>query len=100
MCNYDSNLANTNYSNKCLLISGANGSGKTLYAKQIAIIIFLAHIGSYVPADTCCVPLIDGIYCYNPNPSIFNEKCSVETELTDLNKILKSITRKSFVIID
>lgn len=33
-----------------MLITGPNGSGKTVYMKQISIIVFLAHLGFYVPA--------------------------------------------------
>lgn len=34
-----------------MLISGPNGSGKTIYMKQVAIVIYLMHLGFYVPAQ-------------------------------------------------
>jgi DNA mismatch repair protein MSH5 len=34
-----------------MLITGPNGSGKTIYMKQVTIIIFLAHLGFFVPAE-------------------------------------------------
>lgn len=100
MFNSDLNLANTNYTNRCLLLSGANGSGKTIYAKQIAIILFLAHIGCYVPAELCTFPILDAINCFNPSISVFKERCNIENELKDILSILSNTTRKSFVIID
>lgn len=44
------NLVNTNYSNRCVILSGPNGSGKTVYMKQTSLIIYLAHCGLFVPA--------------------------------------------------
>jgi DNA mismatch repair protein MSH5 len=44
------NLVNTNYSNRCTILTGPNGSGKTVYLKQISLIIYLAHCGLFVPA--------------------------------------------------
>jgi DNA mismatch repair protein MSH5 len=76
--NSELNLANANYSNRCLLISGANGSGKTLYAKQVAIILFLAHIGSYVPAERCAIPIVDSIQAFNPSGSLFQKKTGIK----------------------
>ncbi|XP_024021664.1 DNA mismatch repair protein MSH5 isoform X4 [Morus notabilis] len=41
------------------IISGPNYSGKSIYIKQVALIVFLSHIGSYVPADAATVGLTD-----------------------------------------
>jgi DNA mismatch repair ATPase MutS len=59
--NSEQNLINTNYSNRCIIITGPNASGKTVYMKQIGIIIYLAHLGFYVPASLAEIPLIDSI---------------------------------------
>lgn len=45
-----------------LLIPGPNGSGKTIYLHQVALITFLAHMGSYVPADEANIGLVRSIY--------------------------------------
>lgn len=47
--NSEQNLVNTNYSNRCVVITGPNASGKTVYMKQLAVIIYLAHCGLFVP---------------------------------------------------
>lgn len=44
------------------IITGPNGSGKTVYLKQIALITFLGHIGSYVPAKSANIGLVHSIY--------------------------------------
>ena len=53
---------NTNYSNRCSIITGPNASGKTVYMKQLGIIIYLAHLGFFVPASFAEIPLIDSIF--------------------------------------
>mmetsp|Transcript_21625 Transcript_21625/g.51237 ORF Transcript_21625/g.51237 Transcript_21625/m.51237 type:complete len:922 (+) Transcript_21625:132-2897(+) len=53
-------IANDTYaslSKNLTIISGINGSGKSTYLKQIAIIVLLAHCGSYVPAEEALIPL-------------------------------------------
>jgi DNA mismatch repair protein MSH5 len=47
---------------QALLVTGPNNSGKSIYLKQVAIIVYLAHIGSFVPASTATIGLTDKIY--------------------------------------
>ncbi|XP_018568658.1 mutS protein homolog 5-like isoform X2 [Anoplophora glabripennis] len=44
------------------IITGPNGSGKTMYLKQIALIVFLAHVGSYLPAKNANIGLVHSIH--------------------------------------
>lgn len=44
------------------LISGPNNSGKSVYLKQVGLITFLAHIGSFVPAESAMIGLTDNIF--------------------------------------
>jgi DNA mismatch repair protein MSH5 len=64
-------MVNSNYTNRCCILSGPNGAGKTVYVKQTSIIVFLAHIGSFVPAELACVPLVDQIVCSSSARSLY-----------------------------
>lgn len=44
-----------------LLLTGPNYSGKSIYLKQVALIVYMAHIGSFVPAETATIGLTDKI---------------------------------------
>ena len=44
------------------VVTGPNFSGKSCYAKQVAVIVFLAHVGSFVPATEATVGLTDRIF--------------------------------------
>ncbi len=45
-----------------IIMTGPNASGKSIYLKQVGIICFLAHLGSFVPAEFAEIPLLDAIY--------------------------------------
>ena len=51
-----------NEHSKIVVLSGANLSGKSVYLKQVVLIVFLAQIGCFVPADECCIGLVDKIF--------------------------------------
>lgn len=42
-----------------MIVTGANGSGKSVYGKQVALIAFMAQIGSFVPAASAEIGLVD-----------------------------------------
>lgn len=42
-----------------MIVTGANGSGKSAYGKQVALITFMAQIGSFVPADSALIGVCD-----------------------------------------
>ena len=48
--NNEYNMVNTNYTNRVVVITGPNSSGKSVYIKQTAMLIYLAHVGLYIPA--------------------------------------------------
>ena len=89
-------LIHPEYSNRVSVLTGPNYSGKSIYLKQIAIIVFLAHIGSYVPAESCKLGLFDGIY------TAFNslESFDFSWELSNLLCIMKSCSNRSLILFD
>ncbi|XP_055610336.1 mutS protein homolog 5-like [Uranotaenia lowii] len=87
----------------CLLkiYSSPETTGKTVYLKEVAIICYLAHIGSFVPAESAHIGILDCIYTRLDFPeSILNEKSSFMSELYQMSTILMNTSSKSLVIID
>lgn len=70
--NSELNIVNTNYSNRCCLISGPNGAGKTIYMKQLGTMIYLAHCGFHVPASFAEIPLMDRIIVTQSGGSLYS----------------------------
>ena len=50
-----------NHQSRMILLTGANSSGKSVYLKQIGLIVYMAHIGSFVPAESAIIGLTDKI---------------------------------------
>ncbi|CAL5390431.1 unnamed protein product [Camellia sinensis] len=78
------------------IITGPNYSGKSIYIKQVALIVFLSHIGSFVPADAATVGLTDRIFygtgllggtinhfitCYDPPKATCDGICSTNLQV-------------------
>ncbi|KAL7533091.1 hypothetical protein ACHAXR_005033, partial [Thalassiosira sp. AJA248-18] len=83
------------------VITGINGSGKSTYLKQIALIVILAHCGSYVPADEALLPIRDQI-CTRIGTSDDQEH-NISTFLLEMKEtamICNSTTEKSLFLLD
>ncbi|XP_065680146.1 mutS protein homolog 5 isoform X4 [Hydra vulgaris] len=86
---------------KMIILTGPNASGKSVYMKQVGIIVYLVHIGSFVPADSALISIKDGIYTrIHSQESV---SIPLSTFMIDLNQISVAVnraTQKSLVIID
>ena len=83
------------------VITGINGSGKSTYLKQIALIVILAHCGSYVPADEALLPIRDQI-CTRIGTSDDQEH-NISTfllEMKETAQICNSTTDRSLFLLD
>jgi DNA mismatch repair protein MSH4 len=83
------------------VITGVNGSGKTFYLKQIAIIVILAHCGSYVPADEAFIPIRDKIFTRLGNSD--DQEHNISSFLQEMKEsafICNNVTDRSLVLID
>ncbi|CAJ1969540.1 unnamed protein product [Cylindrotheca closterium] len=83
------------------VISGINGSGKSTYLKQIAIIVLLAHCGSYVPAEYASIPIRNRIFArMGTSDDQENNISSFMLEMKETAFICNNASRGSLVLLD
>lgn len=83
------------------VISGINGSGKTTYLKQIAMIVVLAHCGSYVPAEQAVIPIRDRLFTRIGNAD--DQEHSISTFMMEMKEtafICNNATPRSLILLD
>lgn len=86
---------------KGMMITGPNMGGKSTYMKQNALIVLLSHIGSFVPAKSASIPLMEKMLTrVGASDSLIEGKSTFFLELEELNTILHSSNKFSFIIID
>ncbi|CAL5228160.1 g11240 [Coccomyxa viridis] len=83
------------------VVTGANLSGKSCYAKQVALIVFLAHIGSFVPAAEATVGLTDRIFTrIATHETVAVPQSAFLMDLSQVSAMLRHSTPRSLCIID
>lgn len=84
-----------------LILTGPNMSGKSTYMKQTALIILMAHIGCYIPADYAKIPIVDKIFTrIGASDDLVSGQSTFMLEMSEMANILNSATEKSFIILD
>ncbi|KGO72917.1 DNA mismatch repair protein MutS, core [Penicillium italicum] len=84
-----------------LLLTGPNYSGKSVYIKQVALIVYLAQVGSFVPADSAELGVTDKILTkINTQESVSKVQSTFMNDLQQISLCLKQVTNRSLVIID
>ena len=84
-----------------LLITGPNMAGKSTYIRQVALLILLAQIGSYVPAKAATVGIADRIFTrVGASDELSRGQSTFMVEMTEAANILNNATPKSLVILD
>ena len=84
-----------------VILTGPNMSGKSTYMKQTALIIIMAHMGSYVPADYAKIGLVDRIFTrIGASDDLMTGQSTFMLEMSEVANILNSATSKSFIILD
>lgn len=87
--------------NRLMLITGPNMAGKSTYIRQVALIAILAHIGSFVPAKSARIGLIDRVFTrIGAQDDLARGQSTFMVEMTETANILNNATDRSLVILD
>ena len=86
---------------RLLIITGPNMGGKSTYMRQTALIVILAHLGSYVPAKEACIGPVDRIYTrIGASDDLAGGRSTFMVEMTEMADILNNATARSLVLMD
>ena len=95
------NDVSLNEAKRLLVITGPNMGGKSTYMRQTALIVILAHIGSYVPADRLRVGPVDRIFTrIGASDDLAGGRSTFMVEMTETATILNNATEQSLVLMD
>lgn len=90
-----------NENQRIMVITGPNMAGKSTYMRQVALIILMAQIGSFVPAEAAHIGVTDRIFTrIGASDDLVGGNSTFMVEMKETAEILKRATRKSFVVLD
>ncbi|GAA89446.1 DNA mismatch repair protein Msh5 [Aspergillus luchuensis IFO 4308] len=91
----------SDYGPSMLLLTGPNYSGKSVYMKQVALVVYLAQVGSFVPAESAELGIVDKILVKsNTQDSVSQIQSTFMNDLQQLSFDLKQVTGRSLLLID
>lgn len=101
VCNDLELTANSTDSTQFMILTGPNMAGKSTYMRQNALIVILAQIGSYVPADYAKIGIVDKIFTrVGASDDLALGRSTFMVEMSETSYILNFATERSFVLID
>ena len=105
MINNDMIISNDTYLDNCSkrvsVITGPNMAGKSTYMRQTALIVLMAQIGSFVPAEKAKIGVVDRIFTrVGASDDLASGQSTFMVEMTEVANILRNATAKSLLILD
>ncbi len=90
-----------NGKNRISIITGPNMAGKSTYMRQVALIVLMAQIGSFVPADEANIGICDRIFTrVGASDDLASGQSTFMVEMTEVANILRNATRNSLLVLD
>ena len=105
MMNNDMFIANDTYldngNNRISIITGPNMAGKSTYMRQTAIIVLMAQIGSFVPASSAIIGIVDRIFTrVGASDDLASGQSTFMVEMNEVANILRNATSNSLLVLD
>jgi len=95
------NDTNINANARFIILTGPNMAGKSTYMRQVALIVILAQMGSFVPADYAKIGIVDRIYTrVGASDDITRGRSTFMVEMVELANILNTATENSLILLD
>lgn len=87
--------------NRTMIITGPNMAGKSTYMRQVALIVLMAQLGSFVPAKKAQIGIVDRIFTrVGASDDLASGQSTFMVEMSEVSNILKNASSKSLVILD